>query len=267
MKSLSDIVNEYVGLAARDHARNNLQRANPMAQAMYNLLDYHAGAAPAQLGHAPVAFHNGTSIVSMQHQPVDASLAAPLHGTHPGGHPVQQGAGIPHGMMPVPNFQPQGLLQTDGTVLPAPLTTSYQQQQQAEAEKVQSTPGRHAQRKRPPKRRRKLQGALDAAHEDRQASPASQPSPGGPSGYLLDLPVGQEFFEQLVGDENRMTNFATGIANCINKAHGGESALGEGACVLCLKPSAVRACRLIDGGDVCSLALDFGLHASHVCPP
>ena len=159
IKPLTEIISDYLILGSKETRRNTLRQANPLAASMYGLLDYNAGILPThppppqqppQPPH-PSALRPSRAQPPSAPAPALAPAPAPALGlldfpyTHEAVHMHQH----PHPQLIPMNAVGGG---------PAIIASQQGQQQRPElSAAARATPSRHAQRKRAPKKRRKLQ--------------------------------------------------------------------------------------------------------------
>ncbi|GAB4816573.1 hypothetical protein N2152v2_003619 [Parachlorella kessleri] len=176
VKSLQELLNDYVGIRERDGRRQQLLRGNPVAQSLYSLLDFHAGLPTPQ--HLPPIFYaaaapplevpsdpHAQQQQQQQQQQQHHDGAAQQHGqaqTHPQ-------AGPPSMLIPVQRADLTYLQPVPGQGQ-QPLEPQQQQgqgnhqglSQPQDQPAGQHTPRRQAgHRKAAPRKRRKLEGSLE----------------------------------------------------------------------------------------------------------
>lgn len=192
VKTLSEILNEYVRLKSLELQREALRQSNPVVQTLYNALDFHAGlpTQPIQPVYPPIQQQQ------MAEQPMAAPEQAPA-AYMPNGQQIimTNGGGAdlppPQGMVPVSDLGGMGQ-DTLNESMPFEKPVQF------------TSPGRHALRKRaPPKRKR-------APPKRRKLETAFNPDdgPAGGSGPMLPMissPGG--------GDINSHHNQATDFYN------------------------------------------------------
>ena len=195
---LEDVISEYVALKRREEQRARLRESNSIANAIYALLDSNAG---IDQGIAPPMPLLGANNLVLNFSPL-----APLN---PDSH--------------VQNYQIEAQYNTNAEALPT-ATAAVNQRPDALL-----SPKRHGARKRPPKKRERVDG-----HPSRSQQSEKQPShdeqkfsifsPGNsqdsfdPQMFsLLNKPMTLEGLELLLDDATVQHHFAEPVAEHINR--------------------------------------------------
>lgn len=146
VKNLSELLNEYVSVKERDSRRQSLQSLNPVAQSLYSLLDFHAGLPAPQC--LPPAFYQAPQA----QPPLSAAQQQEKSRCELRSRPASDPAQAADREFPTAAPQQQSV--------PLPAQPAGEQAGQ------QSTPGRHAQRKGAPRKRRKLEDSFNQPSAD-----------------------------------------------------------------------------------------------------
>jgi len=206
-KTLPEILNEYYRLNSVESQRKVLQRSNPVIDSVFKVLDYHAAGLPPppeaahQLYFEPIAHQT-----ALQLSPPAAARAQTA--------PTQQAA-------PTENPLPE--------LVPASQCVQPKAAPEAENGPLHLTPGRHGQRKRAPKKRKRLDSAFDVnatralQPEDLEAlfepPPSTMNSPLN-SNHAADIwnhELDVESLEALLTDPPMQNKFAAGLADFVNR--------------------------------------------------
>lgn len=231
VRVLDDLVNGYLQLAAREAQRATLAQLNPLAGQMLSLLDISAALPPLSMPH-----------LQQQQQPVElmrGSGGAAAAGAAAAAAVAAAAAAAGGAMVPM------AAVGGGGQPLLDPLQPPQQPSQQP---RPATTPGRHAQRKGAPQRkRRRLDADFEAA---RPLMPTSPPDfPYNEHSLLGDVPFGDLLYRavdpagvmQVLDHEDEALNkFSTLLADNINRTALGGDHFPDGECVC--RPRQTQRC-------------------------
>ena len=217
-KPLDTIVSEYLQLTYKETQRTMLQRANPLAQSMYSLLDFTAGGPVMTVPGIGTHINNNGNVHYHQQQPQQMQMLYPQMPPPP--PPPPHNGNLAGGidsftMMPMGGMNGTEHHQHE-------YVQPVQQQQHIQQQKPPPTTpgGRHAQRKGAPKKRRRLDMEFESTHPPYLDGNTTNTStdPLGDAEYSLfgDLSDDLRFFSGAV-EPAEVMHWSTAVAETINK--------------------------------------------------